>query len=96
MKHTKEPWSINSWTQRDSDIRIGAAGTPLIATVHLRDCSINEHKANAKLIAASPELLSALELVNSYFKDLQNRYVLTPHEESVWKKISKAIFDATE
>lgn len=58
--HTKGPWSINDWPQATTDIAIGAVGTPLIAKVPLRDVSINEQKANAKLIAAAPDLLDAL------------------------------------
>ena len=54
-KHTPGPWSINNWPQRDSSIAIGAIGTPLIARVKLRDVSINEQNANARLIAAAPE-----------------------------------------
>jgi len=50
--HTKEPWSINHWAQPDSSIGIGAAGTPLIARIILRDVSINEQKANADRIVA--------------------------------------------
>lgn len=60
IKHTPGPWSINNWPQPDSSIAIGATGTPLIARVQLRDVSINEHNANARLIAAAPELLEAL------------------------------------
>lgn len=61
MKHTKGPWSINEWTQPDREIGIGAVGTPLIAKVMLRDVSINEQKANAKLIALAPEMLAVLQ-----------------------------------
>ena len=60
-KHTPAPWSINDWPQDHSDIRIGAKGTPLIASVHLRDESINGQQANANLIANAPALLHALE-----------------------------------
>jgi hypothetical protein len=49
--HTKGTWSINDWPQGDAEIRLGAPGTPRIATVHLRDVSINEQHANARLIA---------------------------------------------
>ena len=59
-KHTPGPWSINDWPQATTDIAIGAVGTPMIAKVSLRDVSINEQKANARLIAAAPELLEAL------------------------------------
>lgn len=57
---TKGEWSINNWTQPDDTIAVGAVGTPLIARVHLRDVSINEQKANAKLITAAPRLLTML------------------------------------
>jgi hypothetical protein len=61
IKHTPGPWSINDWPQANTDIAIGAAGTPLIARVPLRDVSVNEQQANAALIAAAPELLEALK-----------------------------------
>jgi hypothetical protein len=60
-RHTPGPWSINDWPQGDSEIRIGADGTSRIATVHLRDVSINEQYANAKLIASVPTLLKRVE-----------------------------------
>lgn len=63
QQHTPAPWSINEWTQASSDIAIGATGTPLIARVPLRDVSINEQEANARLIAAAPELLEALKVL---------------------------------
>lgn len=59
-QHTPGEWTINEWPQAGTDIAIGAIGTPLIAKVVLRDCSINEQRANAHLIAAAPELLEAL------------------------------------
>ena len=34
----------------------------------------------------------ALTSVNKYFIDLQNKCALTPHEENVWAKVSKALF----
>lgn len=61
MTYTQGNWSINDWPQKDNDITIGAPGTPLIAKIPLRDVSINEQKANARLIAAAPDLLAALE-----------------------------------
>lgn len=52
QQHTPEPWGINEWPQPDTSIAIGAAGTPLIARVILRDVSINGQKANARRIVA--------------------------------------------
>lgn len=65
-RHTPGPWLINNWPQGDAEIRIGAAGTPRIATVHLRDVSINQQKANAHVIAASPQMLAALRSLLAY------------------------------
>lgn len=62
-QHTPGPWSINDWPQANTDIAIGAVGTPLIARIPLRHVSINEQKANARLIAAAPDLLAALLMV---------------------------------
>lgn len=62
-KHTPGPWSINDWPQATSDVGIGATGTPLVARISLRDVSINEQKANARLIAAAPELLACAEML---------------------------------
>ena len=72
--HTQEQWSINSWPQPDAEIRIGAPGTPLIATVNLRDVSINEQLANAKLIVKAcnnyDKLVAALHETNDLLKDV--------------------------
>lgn len=37
------------------------------------------------------EAIKALESVNQYFVDLQNRCALTPHEEKIWAKVSKIL-----
>lgn len=44
-----------------------------------------------KLEDNAPAMLKALQTVNKYFIDLQNRCALTPHEEKVWSQGSKAI-----
>lgn len=59
-QYTTGEWSINNWPQSNTDIAIGAVGTPLIARIPLRDVSINEQKANARLIAAAPDMIDAL------------------------------------
>ena len=60
-EHTSGEWSINTWPRADSHIAIGAPGTPLIALIPIRDVSVNEQKANARLVAAAPTLLAALQ-----------------------------------
>lgn len=59
-EHTSGEWSINTWPRADSHIAIGAPGTPLIALIPIRDVSVNEQKANARLIKTAPKLLEAL------------------------------------
>lgn len=61
-RHTSGPWSVNAWRSKEyPDIQIGAIGTPLIATIHFRDVSVNELEANANLITAAPEFFKALQ-----------------------------------
>ncbi len=85
--HTTAPWSINDWPQSNSDIVIGAEGTPRIAAVLLRHVSFNEQKANANLITAAPELLTALEACVS---------CLTPGRDNAERRLArKAIAKAT-
>lgn len=59
--YTAGEWSVNDWPQSGADICIGAVGTPLIARIPLRDVSINEQRANARLIASAPAMLDALQ-----------------------------------
>jgi hypothetical protein len=55
-----------------------------------------KHIANAKLIAAAPDMLDALIAAHYYFIDLQNKCALTNSDERAWKLVSKAIKKATE
>ena len=83
MAHTKGEWSIwDSETNPDyPHITISAKGTPKIAKVIYNFVSTNEQKANAKLIAASPDMLKALksaENAMSYFtsdKEVMKSYI---------------------
>lgn len=76
MKHTKGPWKVTG----ESTLNIIGFETPkgrrvcsLLATNH-------EDSANAHLIAASPELLSALELLfkNISTEEMQRLETLLP------------------
>jgi len=70
-KHTKGPWAISknlSWSENDRGWTVFKRGEGHIATVSPRiaDDSGNaseEGLANARLIAAAPELLEALQFV---------------------------------
>lgn len=85
------PWSINEWPQPDADIRIGAPGCPLIATVHLRDTSINQQLANARLILMAPVMAHLLrEIVDSI---AQLRGMCGLEEESILYDAADATLD---
>lgn len=57
-KHTPGPW----WLDDDGFIASGNGDTyETIADPHCSDLDIDEREANARLIAAAPELLEALE-----------------------------------
>ena len=98
LKHTPGPWTVNAWPQRHDEIRIGAVGTPLICAIMVRDVSINEQKANARLIAAAPELLEALILARRYMlKDYPEEagpYILPMYMEQDLRRIDAAIAKA--
>lgn len=57
--HTPAPWSAHEGAH--NEIIIGAAKTPHIARIPITFVSINEWKANARLIQNAPRLLAALE-----------------------------------
>lgn len=59
MSYTPGPWR-NSF-KFNNEGHIHADGTPRLATVLLKHCSTNEHRANIHLITCAPELLECLE-----------------------------------
>jgi hypothetical protein len=67
LKHTPGPWSLKDWTAHDQHGAIEACGTQVVdANGHLVSAATVEdpsegEEANARLIAAAPELLEALK-----------------------------------
>lgn len=61
VKHTPGPW-LTQW-EHDGDESIWSrdGGMHMIATCHAEDDRVIPAKANARLIAAAPDLLEALE-----------------------------------
>lgn len=65
-KHTEGPWEADGfdvWATKPMRFTSKSAGTPLIATAarHLDFENPFPYLANARLIAAAPEMLAALE-----------------------------------
>ena len=99
--HTPGPWSYKygngdefhqgQWYNIESE-----NGNVLQFPYRVGEEKEKEFEANAKLVAAAPVLLEALQSANNYFIDLQNKCALTNSDERAWKLISKAIKKATE
>jgi hypothetical protein len=100
MRHTPGPWtveSVNSEALHDIclDYRIPGAGHPvLIATVfddenpgRPGDISTIEAEANARLMAAAPDLLAACELWDQGFTEGEQ---FTPEQFRVWVNKNRA------
>lgn len=101
FKHTRRPWHVEHWGTKNPDSKrwkvkiLKWVGKKLIATVW--GDSKEEAEANAKLIAASPELLEALIEAKRTIKAL--------HGDAAWdiydaqspemRKINSAISKAT-
>ena len=61
-KHTPGPWSVGKWDERTNGRHIDAATCPHIASaLYMGGTAVAD--ANARLIAAAPDLLIALEAV---------------------------------
>ncbi len=81
--HTPGPWFLNGLAHTTTGgnrfasgvIHIGAGESPktLVAKVEWRELSTIECKANARLIAAAPDLLAALQWLADEYELLANR-----------------------
>lgn len=73
VKHTPGPWEVESWNDREIVKGCGR----YVATISRDVPSIEDRKANARLIAASPALLSALVDVMGWFDSAAVRNLMT-------------------
>lgn len=83
-KHTPAPWSYKN------NCVIGDNATEVVAQVFGFDTK--EKKANAKLIAAAPDLLEALQLMVSRFENSHIGYIKSDYAKA---KAKSAIKKAT-
>lgn len=73
MKHTPAPWTISGNTIHNKPTEYDPVSGARIGETALRICSVDiqpnggEREANARLIAAAPELLNTLEALTSAF-----------------------------
>ena len=81
-KHTKGPWAVVEHdhaiciqTESPSKTKYGASRYAAIGGFDRNDrAQLEEARANARLIAAAPELLDALEQMVSVFLDTEGRH----------------------
>ena len=69
VQHTPGPWEIHRNDIADIfDIRVGMHGICDIVNPkqHLTELTIDESEANARLIAAAPELLTAIKFATGF------------------------------
>lgn len=90
MTHTKGPWHVREGMERapqrvfDSDGGLVAEAHSLRETVSER---LTEAQANARLIAAAPDLLEALRVVVDYYVP---EFVKAPEAVAAHEAIAKA------
>lgn len=75
-KHTPGPWK---WRANSKDIDIYGNGKPLLRMHDVLNTKMHyETQANARLIAAAPEMLSALTGMNHMGGDEKGGYCICP------------------
>lgn len=89
-KHTQGPWTTVART--NSYIDIEAQNQQGYAAKKIASVSINNHEANARLIAAAPELLEALQLVTM---TAGWQYMLAETRDLINAAIAKATGEST-
>ncbi len=101
-KHTPGPWKAYDAAAYGTHIKHGSMTGQCIAAVHLyQGLSVETYAANARLIAAAPELLEALHsayaFINREYHDpeaaVEGEYV-TREARPIWAKICAAIAKA--
>lgn len=86
MSHTKGPWLFTP-----GNMPAIADSTCKPIAMQCRRDTPEESKANAKLIAASPELLEVAELAFNFMANILHNDDLTEHEQAVYDAARAAI-----
>jgi len=89
-EHTPGPWTLTGWTAPDDygwTLQIGTAAFPQRVTI---DAYCAESEANARLIAAAPDLLAALEACAAALGEHSTRLPLLSHNDAVALVLARA------
>jgi hypothetical protein len=104
MKHTKGEWKVDSCVDNNKHYAVSALYpdavdgdeymwkelAPVYVNDTIKDERIGNGKANAKLIAAAPDMFNALQIAYDYLS--QNCFEDYDH----WKEVQLAIKKATD
>jgi hypothetical protein len=89
MKHTQGPWTTRTAFKHGEPIEsVIQAGTEVLASAYdLGSDQLDEMEANARLIAAAPELLEALDKTIEVFVDLRHAqgFSMDDEEEETYR-----------
>lgn len=66
MSHTPGPWRVGDAGATVFGPRTDAPSPRTVARITAKPCASDEDRANARLIAAAPDLLEALERIAGY------------------------------
>lgn len=90
-KHTPAPWKVHNNIGKKSEIGIIADEAPcIICTMSNAKEWPNEAEANARLIAAAPELLDALKAIKGMCNMPEVRQAMMKHEQAYYHKTMNA------
>ena len=97
MKHTPGPWQIGRYGKHPRAIW-GATNALPIAKIHSDGASTAVNNANARLIAAAPDLLEALKSLDKRLRtytDLEGFTVADAYDSLYQDLVSSTIYKAT-
>jgi len=97
-EHTPGPWRLHQWSKAAGNpgvySRVSAnrddAGDIDVCRFDLFPDADDEHEANAKLIAAAPDMLESLQATLKYLE-----CYASPEANELWSKVGEAIAKAT-
>lgn len=98
LKHTEGKWVISHGANFTPSIGSAELHQPIAHLCNMTDANqfCEEAEANAKLIAAAPDMLKALIRAENHFSDVSSFRTLTPAEYDLYVTIIKAVDKATK
>lgn len=98
LKHTEGKWVISHGANFTPSIGSAELHQPIAHLCNMTEANqfCEEAEANAKLIAAAPDMLQALARVENHLRDVSSFRALTPAEIDVLETVIKAYDKATK